>query len=175
MALGAPPSPAPSVEPQSPRPALLDSLVDQQPAAARTGCRPPETPETPTRDYANLVRTLQERSHHRTAANAPTATSSAAAASPLQIEHDLKLAAQIGQTLLSDKAALQAKLDQSERANRNLLERLGAAVKDNNKLERVSAGATPTSARRTGPQNLTCSSAAPCPCCAPPLAAGGIA
>ena len=136
MVLGALPSPAPSAE--APPPPLATTFAQRQ------GAPRSDHGGVPTRDdHANLVRTLQQRPISRTSsstaavvgdlATSPPATATTAS----QIEQDLHLAAQIGQTLLNEKAALQAKLEQSERANQKLLERLGTAVKENNKLEKV--------------------------------------
>ena len=95
------------------------------------------------------MRTLQQRSISRSSSSTAAvivgdvAPPPATATTASQIEQDLKLAAQIGQTLLNEKAALQAKLQQSERANQKLLERLGTAVKENNKLEKVLSSRRP--------------------------------
>lgn len=135
MVLGALPSPAPSAE-APPPPPLAFGQHQGAPRSDHGG--------VPTRDdHAHLVRTLQQRSISRTSSStaavvgdlAPSPPATATTAS--QIEQDLHLAAQIGQTLRHEKAALQAKLEQSERANQKLLERLGSAVKENNKLEKV--------------------------------------
>lgn len=100
----------------------------------------------PPQDYAKLVRTLEQRSLSRSSST-PTVHGvrggSAAAAGAAEgsahqlIEQDLRLAAQIGQSLLTEKAALQTRLEQSERANQKLLERLNKAVRENAAFERV--------------------------------------
>lgn len=124
------------------------------------------------------MRTLQQRSISRSSSStaavivgdvAPPPLPPATATTASQIEQDLRLAAQIGQTLLNEKAALQAKVEQSERANQKLLERLGTAVKENNKLEKVRSSRRPllwfqiparsseelTSVRATKPRTAT--------------------
>ncbi|GAA5854023.1 hypothetical protein JCM9279_003766 [Rhodotorula babjevae] len=95
-------------------------------------------------DYAHIVRSLQRRSTDRVSLAALASSSSPTSSSrTLQdsapvpaLEADLRLAAQIGQTLLSDKTALQARLDAAERAKTKLLDRLTASVKEGNGLQR---------------------------------------
>jgi len=98
-------------------------------------------------DYAHIVRSLQRRSTDRVSL-AALASSSSPTSSTRTLHHpdsvpvpaleaDLRLAAQIGQTLLADKTALQSRLDAAERAKGKLLDRLTASVKEGNGLQRV--------------------------------------
>ncbi|KPV77247.1 uncharacterized protein RHOBADRAFT_42461 [Rhodotorula graminis WP1] len=94
-------------------------------------------------DYAHIVRSLHRRSTDRVSlaalasSSSPASSSRAADPHPVPaLEADLRLAAQIGQTLLADKTALQGRLDAAERAKGKLLDRLTASVKEGNGLQR---------------------------------------
>ncbi|BGP45608.1 hypothetical protein JCM10450v2_001427 [Rhodotorula kratochvilovae] len=88
-------------------------------------------------DYAHIVRSLQRRSVDR-CASLPSLAGGAAgeAPPPPALEADLRLAAQIGQTLLGEKTALQGRLDAAERAKEKLLDRLAGSVKEAVGLQR---------------------------------------
>ncbi|GAA5914167.1 hypothetical protein JCM8208_003925 [Rhodotorula glutinis] len=93
-------------------------------------------------DYAHIVRSLQRRSTDRVSlaalvsSSSPTSSTRPDSVPVPALEADLRLAAQIGQTLLADKTALQGRLDAAERAKGKLLDRLTASVKEGNGLQR---------------------------------------
>lgn len=114
-----------------------DSLNDDD-AGAQLASMGDEAPQ----GYAQLVRALQQRSMNRSVSTparggGPSLADEANRRGLSQVEQDLRLAAQVGQTLLNEKGALQVRLESSERANQKLLERLGKAVRENMTLERV--------------------------------------
>ncbi|BGP22437.1 hypothetical protein Rt10032_c07g3101 [Rhodotorula toruloides] len=115
---------APAPGPASP----LESPSNRNPFihSIHAPASPPPTPSPAPPDYSNLIQSLQSR---RPRQAAPSAVSS-------DLEADLQLAAQIGQSLLQEKAALQARLETSEKANGKLVDRLARAVKENKSLER---------------------------------------
>ncbi|BGP05611.1 hypothetical protein JCM10049v2_001417 [Rhodotorula toruloides] len=113
------PGPASPLEPPSPSPSRFIHSI-HAPAS------PPPTPSPAPPDYSTLIHSLQTR-RPRQAAHSVI---------PPDFEADLKLAAQIGQSLLQEKTALQARLETSEKANGKLVDRLARAVKENKSLER---------------------------------------
>ncbi|BGP29659.1 hypothetical protein JCM10296v2_001398 [Rhodotorula toruloides] len=113
------PGPASPLEPPSPSPSRFMHSI-HAPAS------PPPTPSPAPPDYSSLIHSLQTR---RPRQAAPSAV-------PPDLEADLKLAAQIGQSLLQEKTALQARLETSEKANGKLVDRLARAVKEKESLER---------------------------------------
>lgn len=121
------PGPASPLEPPSPSPSRFTHSI-HAPAS------PPPTPSPAPPDYSALIHSLQTRRPRQPAASALSV--------PPDLEADLKLAAQIGQSLLQEKTALQARLETSERANGKLVDRLAKAVKENKSLERVRLAST---------------------------------
>ncbi|GAA5896120.1 hypothetical protein JCM6882_008494 [Rhodosporidiobolus microsporus] len=89
-------------------------------------------------DYAHLVRSLQRRSADRlrTADEPSQQRVKATSPVPQDLEADLRLAAEIGQSLLRDKTALQQRVEAAEKANQKLLDRLTASVKESSQLQR---------------------------------------
>ncbi|GJN88164.1 hypothetical protein Rhopal_001129-T1 [Rhodotorula paludigena] len=127
-------APAPGVHAS---PAFSSSPPSSSPPASPTPhASAPSVAISPTQDYATLVRSIQRRSHDRLAAVSPSASPSRAGPSPSSLEADLRLAAEIGQTLLQEKTALQQRLEASDRANQKLLDRLSASVKEGVQLQR---------------------------------------
>ncbi|GAA6001793.1 uncharacterized protein JCM10292_005912 [Rhodotorula paludigena] len=127
-------APAPGVHAS---PAFSSSPPSSSPPASPTPhASAPSVAVSPTQDYATLVRSIQRRSHDRLAAVSPSASPSRAGPSPSSLEADLRLAAEIGQTLLQEKTALQQRLEASDRANQKLLDRLSASVKEGVQLQR---------------------------------------
>ncbi|GAA5962160.1 hypothetical protein JCM21900_006988 [Sporobolomyces salmonicolor] len=101
----------------------------------------PSRSAPPSKDYANIVRSIQRRSAERLAdehsASSWRLKGPAGAGGVSQdLEADLKLAAQIGQTLLEEKVALTQRLTSVEKGNQKLLDRLTASVKENAQLQR---------------------------------------
>ncbi|GAA5864602.1 hypothetical protein JCM1840_002165 [Sporobolomyces johnsonii] len=101
----------------------------------------PSRSAPPSKDYANIVRSLQRRSAERLADEHSASSwrlkgSTGAGGVSQDLEADLKLAAQIGQTLLEEKMALTQRLKSVEKGNQKLLDRLTASVKENAQLQR---------------------------------------
>lgn len=118
-----------------------DDSLNEDDAGAQLASMDDEAPQ----GYAQLVRALQQRSMARSVSTparggGPSLADEANRRGLSQVEQDLRLAAQVGQTLLNEKGALQVRLESSERANQKLLERLGKAVRENMTLERVRRG-----------------------------------
>lgn len=130
---------SPTSSPPSSPPFNTAPLAPPSPSPSRSPSQP-----THDSDYAHIVRSLQRRSTDRVSLAAlasPSRGALAEAHHPVPaLEADLRLAAQIGQTLLADKTALQARLDAAERAKTKLLDRLTASVKEGNALQRVRWG-----------------------------------
>ncbi|GAA6048124.1 hypothetical protein JCM3770_003673 [Rhodotorula araucariae] len=125
-------APLPSSPPLSPlpsRPLAPPSPSSPSPAPTERG-----STAHAYSDYAHIVRSLERRSIDR-CASVPSLAGGGGPPPPA-LEADLRLAAQIGQTLLGEKTALQSRLDAAERAKDALLERLAANVKETVGLQR---------------------------------------
>ncbi|BGP18912.1 hypothetical protein JCM10213v2_006992 [Rhodosporidiobolus nylandii] len=86
-------------------------------------------------DYTQIVRSLQRRSADRLADEQAHRAQTGGAVSQ-DLEADLRLAAELGQALLREKTALQHRLDSADKAQQKLFDRLGASVKENERLQR---------------------------------------
>ncbi|BGP18886.1 hypothetical protein JCM10213v2_006966 [Rhodosporidiobolus nylandii] len=110
--------------------------------APAPGSPPPLSPVSsstaslpPAQDCTQLVRSLQRRSADRLADEQAHRAQNGAAVSQ-DLEADLRLAAELGQALLREKTALQHRLDSADKAQQKLFDRLGASVKENERLQR---------------------------------------